>query len=321
MVRRLLAIIGLFFFIGCDSNEVNTGAGKPSQRDPEVQFRHIGDYPIQMVATTGMVADLARNIGGPHVQVTQLMSDGIDPHQFKASPGDIQVLSRAQIILYNGLHLEGKMGDIFERLAKKKAVFAVGEYLAEERILKDENGGYDPHLWFDVALWADVATVVEKILVQYDPKHAAEYRQNSENFRKELLALDAEVRERFASIPAPQRALVTAHDAFRYFGRAYQVEVRGIQGISTESEAGVREINELIDFLKSRNISAVFVESSVSDKNLNALIEGCRAVNHPINNGGTLYSDAMGKEGTPEGTYIGMIRHNMETIDKALRKP
>lgn len=281
-------------------------------------FRFAGKYPLKAVVTTGMVADLVRNIGGKQVVVDQLMGAGIDPHLYKTSTDDIGRLSDAGIIFYSGLHLEGKMGDVFVSLARRKPVFAVTESIPRDEILEVHDGQFDPHLWFDVSLWSQCAEVVSTALSEFDPAHAAEYQQRTTEYRQRLAALHEECQTRLATIPAERRVLVTAHDAFSYFGRAYDMEVRAIQGISTDSEAGVKEINELVNFLAQRKIKAVFVETSVSDRNIKALVEGCQAQGHKVIIGGELFSDAMGQPGTPEGTYEGMVRHNVDTIVKAL---
>ena len=278
-----------------------------------------GDGPIEVVCTTGMVADVVRNVGGGHVDVRSLMGEGVDPHLYKASPGDIGALAGADAVFYSGLHLEGKMTDIFARMSRSKPTVALAGGIDPQRLLETSGGQVDPHVWFDVALWAATADVVRDALAAFDPPHADAYAANAERYREELVTLDQEVRSVMAEIPEGRRVLVTAHDAFGYFGRAYNVEVRGIQGISTESEAGVREINDLVAFLDRRRVPAVFVESSVSDRNVRALVEGCRARGHDVAIGGQLYSDAMGKSGTPEGTYPGMVRHNVQTIAEALR--
>ncbi|WP_197446657.1 metal ABC transporter solute-binding protein, Zn/Mn family [Tautonia plasticadhaerens] len=278
-----------------------------------------GDGPIGVVCTTGMVAEVVERVGGDRVSVSSLMGAGVDPHLYKPSPGDITALSGADAIFYSGLHLEGKMGDVLERLGRSKPAVPVAEGIPPDRLIDLVGGQVDPHAWFDVALWSGVIEVVRDALTDFDPASAADYARNAEAYRAELAGLDAEVRSRIAEIPEGRRLLVTAHDAFGYFGRAYGVEVRGIQGISTESEAGVREINDLVDLLVARRIPAVFVESSVSDRNVRALVEGCEARGHRVRIGGQLYSDAMGEAGTPEGTYPGMVRHNVDTIAEALR--
>lgn len=281
--------------------------------------KNIAGHRPRVVCTTGMVADLARNIGGASVDVEQLMGEGVDPHLYKPSTLDVVKLSKADLILYSGLHLEGKMSEVFERMAARKSVVAVTGSLAGERLLEIAPGQYDPHVWFDVALWSETTASVEQALRALDPQHAGQYTERATAYRSQLLALDRECRKRLVEIPSTRRVLVTAHDAFHYFGRAYDVLVRGIQGVSTESEAGVREINQLVDFIAERGVKAVFVESSVSSRNVEALVEGCDARGHEVKVGGELFSDAMGRPGTPEGTYIGMVRHNVDTIVRALK--
>jgi manganese/zinc/iron transport system substrate-binding protein len=314
-----LALLGLLL-AGCKGER--GGAGTPEHpfgQPVQVKSTYQGSYPIKVLCTVGMVADLARNVGGPRVEVTQLLGEGTDPHTYKSGPGDLRKLTEADLILYNGLHLEGKMADTLARAAQRRPAFAVTEYLPPEVVRKNEEGQYDPHLWFDVSAWSKAAGIVCEILEKFDPPHAAEYRENCRRYQQRLANLHDYARKELASVPRDRRVLVTAHDAFRYFGHAYDVEVKGIQGISTEAEAGVNEINALVDFLVSRKIKAVFVESSVNEKNVRSLIQGCRDRGHEVKIGGELFSDAMGKPGTPEGTYEGMIRHNVDTIVKALR--
>jgi manganese/zinc/iron transport system substrate-binding protein len=247
------------------------------------------------------------------------MGEGVDPHLYKASPADVSQLSQADIILYSGLHLEGKLAELLERMSRRKLTVPVAEGIAAEKVLKDENEARDPHVWFDVSLWSEASQAAADALAAFDPKHAETYRANVANYRSRLAELHAYAQTHLATVPADRRVLVTAHDAFRYFGRAYGVEVRGIQGISTDSEASVREVTELVDFLVTKKIKAVFVETSVADQNIRALLEGCKVRGHDVAIGGTLFSDAMGKEGTPEGTYEGMVKHNVDTIVKALQ--
>lgn len=314
---RLTACLAVVLLVGCGGKPtpvVKTGG------PIVVASTFKGEYPIKVVATTGMVADLVQHVAGDHVQVTQLMGEGIDPHLYKPSSGDVSTLNNADLIFYSGRNLEGKMGDLFVRMAARKPTFAVTDYIEDQFILDNEEHHYDPHLWFDVALWSKTVNVVRDVLSQYDPKHAAAYQTNAAAYQKQLTELHEYAKTQLATVPKEQRVLVTAHDAFRYFGRAYDIEVRGIQGISTESEASVKEMNELVQFLANRKIKAVFVESSVSEKNVKALIEGCqKGRNHTVTIGGELYSDAMGKPGTPAGTYAGMIRHNVDTIVNALK--
>jgi manganese/zinc/iron transport system substrate-binding protein len=272
-----------------------------------------------IVCTTGMVADVVRNVAGEHFTVGQLMAADVDPHLYESTPGDARQLDGAKLIFYSGLHLEGKMTELFENMARKKPTRALAKGVDEDRLLGWDRGGHDPHIWFDVSLWSQTVDVVRDALVEYDPGHADEYRANAKAYRAKLAKLHEYAKAELAKVPERQRVLVTAHDAFRYFGRAYGVEVRGIQGISTEDEPVLKEINKLRDFIVDRKIKAIFVETSVSDKNVRALVEGCRSKGHTVAIGGELFSDAMGKEGTPEGTYEGMVRHNVDTIVKALK--
>lgn len=307
----------LFLFaVGCGTKTPPEVASGPVQ----VKGTYAGAYPIQVVATTGMVADLVKEVGGNHVAVKQLMGAGVDPHLYKASAGDVSQLAQADVIFYSGRNLEGKMGDVFVRMANRKPTFAVTQYIDDGRVLEDEEGHFDPHLWFDVSLWSQAVGVVRDVLMQFDPKHAAEYKRNADEYQQKLAKLHDWAKAEIASIPKEQRVLVTAHDAFRYFGRAYDIQVVGIQGISTEDEASVKKINELVQFLAERKIKAVFVETSVSAKNVEALLEGAqKGRGHKVVVGGELFSDAMGDASTPEGTYEGMIRHNVNAITKALK--
>jgi manganese/zinc/iron transport system substrate-binding protein len=288
-----------------------------SASQPEHKFA--GKHPIRVLCTTGMVADLAINVGGEHAQVTSLMGEGVDPHLYKASPADVSQLNRADIVFYSGLHLEGKLGELLERMSERKPTVGVAERLAADKVLTDEHGARDPHVWFDVSLWSEAAGAVADALAEFDPPHAGDYQANLKVYQQKLAALHDYAREQLAIVPSERRVLVTAHDAFRYFGRAYGIEVRGIQGISTDSEASSREVTELVAFLVERKIKAVFVETSVADQNIRALLEGCQARGHAVVIGGTLFSDAMGEGGTPTGTYEGMVKHNVDTIVKALQ--
>jgi len=278
-------------------------------------------YPYQAVATVGMVGDLVREVAGEKATVSVIIGEGVDPHFYKPTRNDVLALQKADIIFYNGLMLEGKMGDVLVRMARQgKPVFAVTEEILEkeEYLLTDEEEHFDPHVWMDVTGWRYGLEVVTKALSEYDPTNAELYARNAVAFDRELKELDEYAREVISSIPENQRVLVTAHDAFQYLGRAYGMEVRGIQGLSTDSEAGVRDVENLVDFLVKNQIPAVFVETSVADKNVRALVEGARAKGHEVVIGGELFSDAMGAKGTYEGTYLGMIDHNVTTIATAL---
>jgi len=277
--------------------------------------------PVRVVATVGMVADLVRAVGGDAVEVTTLIGEGIDPHVYKPTRHDVLALSRADMIFYNGLLLEGKMADVLERLGRQgKPVVAVADGLAADVILADgaDPRHHDPHVWMDAALWSHAVGKVGEALTAQRPDKAESFQAAAARYRAELLRLDAYIRKIAATIEPSRRVLVTAHDAFHYFGRAYGVEVMGIQGISTESEAGLNDINRLVDALVRRDIRAIFVETSVADRNVRALIEGARARGHEVVIGGSLFSDAMGAAGTYEGTYIGMMDHNAGTVVRAL---
>lgn len=300
------AVLALLLVAGC-------GGGTPSART--------AGQPLRVLATTGMVADAARVIGADAVQVTALMGPGVDPHLYKASERDVRLLSEADLVLYNGLHLEGKMAELFTRLARQRHVVAVAEAIPDSLLRHPAafEGHPDPHVWFDVAMWSRSVEGARDALVQSLPDQADALHLRAAAYLDTLRALDAWTRAEMASIPDRQRVLVTAHDAFGYFGMAYGVEVVGLQGISTVSEFGLADVRRLVDLIVSRGVKAVFVESSVPRRSIEAVVEGCRGRGHDVVIGGTLYSDALGAEGTPEGTYVGMVRANVRTIVQALR--
>jgi len=276
--------------------------------------------PLSVVATTGMIADVARNIAGERADVAALMGEGVDPHLYKASPGDVRRMSDADVVLYNGLHLEGRMADAIVKMAARRTVVQVTDSI-DPALLREPpefNGHYDPHVWFDVSLWARAAERTRDALIATDPAGRAAYEKNAAAYAATLAELHEYARSVIAGIPPESRVMVTAHDAFGYFGRAYGIEVTAIQGISTDSEASLKDINALVDMLTARKVPAVFIESSVPRKTIDALVEGCRARGHEVTIGGQLYSDAMGREGTFEGTYVGMVVHNVETVAAAL---
>lgn len=278
---------------------------------------------IRAVATTGMVADAVANVGGDRVEVEALMGPGVDPHLYKASEGDVRRLERADVIFYSGLHLEAKMADVLERIGDRRRTAAVTTGIPAGRLLRpaDYEGQPDPHVWFDVGLWRHVAAGVRDTLVEADPAHAAGYRRNAARYLARLDALDAYVRTEAGRIPAPARVIVTAHDAFAYFGRAYGFEVVGLQGISTASEAGAKDVARLAELIVERLIPAIFVESSVSPRTIEAVQEAVRSRARDVAIGGSLYSDALGSAGTPDGTYVGMVRHNIDALVAALGTP
>ncbi len=291
------------------------------QKSPGLPSLHDGKHDrIQAVATVGMVADIVRNVGGDRVEVTQLMGSGVDPHLYKTTRDDVQTIMRGDIVFYSGLMLEGKMADTLVKISRNKSVFAVTELIDESYLLEpaEMRGHYDPHVWMDVAAWSKCAATVADALAKYDPPHAAEYRANAQAYQARLKTLDEYGKRAAATVPADARVLVTSHDAFNYFGRAYGLDVQGVQGISTESEAGLQRINELVDLLVAKKVKAVFVETSVSHKNIEAIVSGSRARGHQITIGGELFSDAMGHEGSYEGTYEGMMDHNITVVVRAL---
>ncbi len=276
---------------------------------------------LQITTTTGMIGDIVRNVAGDRADVHVIISGGADPHLYKPTRSDLVKLHTADVIFYNGLYLEGRLNDILERLGRRgRTVVAIATALTESGTYAAIHDGneHDPHIWMDVNGWRAAVDIVRDTMITMDPDGANRYQANAAAYREQLAALDAYARQTLGSIPEHRRILITAHDAFNYLGRAYGLTVRGIQGMSTESEAGVRDIEELIVYIITQNVPAVFVETSVADKNVRALIEGTRARGHALALGGSLFSDAMGLDATYEGTYIGMIDHNVTTITRAL---
>lgn len=276
---------------------------------------------INIVTTTGMIADIAINIGGDKVEVQALMGAGVDPHLYKATPGDIRKLNNADIIFYNGLHLEGKMADTLEKMERKKPSVAVGAGIPKNELLVFAAAPEypDPHVWFDVKKWIIASHAVRDELVKFDSKNKGLYEDNAKAYEEKLSGLDQYIRKEIATIPREQRVLVTAHDAFGYFGKAYDIEVKGLQGISTATEASLQDVQRIVKLLAARKIKAVFVESSVPRRTIEAVVAGSLSKGHEVHIGGELFSDAMGQSGTAKGTYIGMVRHNVDTIVKALK--
>lgn len=281
----------------------------------------IAERPINVVTTTGMIADVVLNVGGERVQVQSLMGPGVDPHLYKASENDVQRLQEADIVFYNGLHLEAQMGEVLERMNE----FGIRTVVVTDKIDRtillsppEFVGNYDPHVWFDVTLWMKTAEQVKETLVEVDPTSQSVYEANAEAYLAELEELHQYVLRQAEGIPVEQRVVITAHDAFNYFGRAYGFEVRGLQGISTEAQAGTADVQVLADFILERQIPAIFVESSVPQRNVEAVQAAVQSRGFDVKIGGSLFSDAMGTAGTPEGTYVGMVRHNIDTIVAAL---
>ncbi|MEH7385390.1 zinc ABC transporter substrate-binding protein [Bacillus sp. JJ1521] len=275
---------------------------------------------IHVVTTIAQIGEPMQLIGGDRIKVTSLMGPGVDPHLYQATQGDITTLQHADIIFYSGLHLEGRMGEIFEKLKETKPTFAIGESIDEDRLLADEGGAIDPHIWFDLDIWKDGLASATQRLKQYSPEDAVYFEENKQKYFAKIDELKAEASKKLASIPKEQRVLVTAHDAFGYFGRMYDIEVVGLQGLSTEDEVGLSDIQSTVDLLLEKNVPSVFVESSINQNSIKAVIEGAAKKGQDITLGGELFSDAMGKAGTEEGTYLGMYRHNVNTIYDGLTR-
>ncbi len=305
----LLCTIAILVYTGCDTKKQDNGTTE--------------DGKIRVVTTIGMITDIVKNVGGERLEVIGLMGPGVDPHLYKLTPNDQQRLSAAQFIFYNGHHLEAKMGDVLAKMTGNTKTFAVTAGVDESLLLTPPEFGccqglYDPHLWFDVTLWMKAVEKVRDVLSENDTEGASIYQDNAKRYLAELAELHQYVKTQAALVSPEQRVVVTAHDAFSYFGRAYGFEVRGLQGISTTTEAGIADVQELATFIADRRIPAIFVETSVSSRNLEAVKAAVKARGFDVQIGGELFSDAMGDAGTPEGTYIGMMRYNIDLIVKAL---
>jgi manganese/zinc/iron transport system substrate-binding protein len=276
--------------------------------------------PLTVVATTNIIADTARTIAGDDAHVVSLMGPGVDPHLYKASPGDLRSLSSASIVFHNGLHLEGKLGEALTNLASRKPVVAVSDGIPKEKLKRLSESGelYDPHVWFDPQLWVLCAAEMSKALSKYDPARAERYERRFQELRESLIGLDIWGRDELNKIPSERRILVTAHDAFGYFGKAYNLELLAIQGISTESEASLRTINDLVEVIARRKIPAIFIENTISPKTVESLVDGVKAKGHEVKIGGELYGDSLGAQGTPGESYSGALGHNITTITRAL---
>lgn len=307
-IAALLGIGGLVGLAGCDS-AARSGNATGKRR---------------VVATTMMIGDLVRQIGGEQVELKTIMGPAVDPHTYKPSPSDFASLKNADLIFYNGLHLEGKMVDLLEERLSGRAVVVTRD-IPRQTLLAwkaGQTGAHDPHVWFDVSLWMQAARTVGQELARVDPEHAAEYQQRLARLLEEMEALDQEIRRQVQKVSTAKRVVITSHDAFSYFGRAYGFDVRGIQGISTETEAGLLGIQGAVDFIVKNRIPAIFIESSVSPKAIERVRDDCRARGFEVRIGGELFSDAMGTPGQhppfPVETYVGMMRYNVNTIVQAL---
>jgi len=306
LLRSLLSFFTVLFLTNC-GNE-NTSENTKNEK-------------LYIVATTGMIGDVVQNIVGDGAEVEFLMGPGVDPHTYKAKKSDLDKIREANVVFFNGIHLEAKMADVLSKLANKKPVIAVGEIIPKEdlRILEGTKNEIDPHIWLDVSIWILITEHIRDELVKIDEKNADLYKENAEKYLSELKALHEKVQSEIGSIPKEQRIIITAHDALGYFGKAYDIEVKGLQGTSTATEFGVKDITNLVDFIVERKIKAVFIETFISEKSLQAVIDGCAEKGHEVRIAGTLYTDAVGEAGTPEATYIGMIESNLKTIVSALK--
>lgn len=280
-----------------------------------------GNAKPHVVATTGMLYDAVTNIAGDRMTAEAIMGPGVDPHLYKATQGDLSKLNKADLVIYNGIFLEGKMSEILSKLGRQKPVVAAAETIPKNKLLKaiGYQDAYDPHVWFDVQRWKYAVREISKAVIELDTVNRSFYLSNTDRYLSELDSLEKYVIKRINEIPPSQRILVTAHDAFGYFGEAYNLQVEALQGMSTVADFGLKDIANLIDLIIENNIKAIFIETSVSSKSIDAVVTGCQEKGHSVRIGGSLYSDAMGEFGTEEGTYIGMFRTNVNTIVEALK--
>ena len=301
---RLIAIILVSLLLSCNQKQ-QTNTGK-----------------LNVVTTTTMITDMITAIGGEHINVAGLMGSGVDPHLYKASEGDVSKLSRADVIFYNGLHLEGKLEDIFEKMKhSNKETVALSNSLSKDKLIASENfaSNYDPHIWFQIDYWIECTKYATKELSRIDAENKMNYEVNSKSYVEKLQLLKKENIALVQTLAQKKRVLITAHDAFNYFGKAYGFEVVGLQGLSTATEAGVQDVQNLANFIIQKNVKAIFVESSVPKRTIEALQASVKAKNHNVEIGGELFSDALGSAGTAEASYIGMYKHNISTIVNALK--
>ena len=276
---------------------------------------------LKVVVTTSMLTDLVKNIGGDLIDLQGLMGAGVDPHLYKASEGDVSKLFNADVIFYNGLHLEGKLVAVFEKMETQKTTVALGEFLAKEGLIGSDYfaSNYDPHVWFNIQYFKEFSDKVTSVLSEKDPKNAASFTANNLAFQQELDLLHTAVVNTIATLAPEKRILVTAHDAFNYFGKAYGFNVVGLQGLSTATEAGVQDVQKLSEYIIANKVKAIFIESSVPRRTIEALEAAVLSKGHQVSIGGSLYSDALGDGGSVEGTYVGMFLYNVKTIVNALQ--
>ncbi|MEC9475540.1 MAG: zinc ABC transporter substrate-binding protein [Planctomycetota bacterium] len=312
-IYRVLTLTALLLLLssGCTVNEADPSVSSSSK--------------LRILCTTGMLSDPLTDIIGTTAEIKTLMGPGVDPHLYKPSPGDVREISSSDLVLYHGHHLEGRMGDVLERAdgetrdGRTRRAIAVTERIPDEQLISTETGTVDPHLWMDISLWRQVAHELREILSEVDPSNSAQFESRISKLDQELSLLDEQIQDLIFAIPEQNRVLVTAHDAFGYFGRRYGLEVIGIQGISTESEASIQRVNSLVRLLTDRKIPAVFVESTVPERNVRALIEGCASLGHTLQIGGVLYSDAPGPPDSGADRWRSMVLHNAQVISRALQ--
>lgn len=277
---------------------------------------------FNVVTTTSLITDLVTNIGGDLINIQGLMGSGVDPHLYKASEGDVSKLANADIIFYNGLHLEGKLVEVFEKMhSQKTKTMAISDALDKKTLIGSEYfaSNYDPHIWFNIDYWMQATQFVVKKLSEAIPEQKTAFETNGANYIKQLEVLKTKLTATIETLPKEKRILVTAHDAFNYFGKSFNFEVVGLQGLSTATEAGVQDVQKLSAFIIEKNVKAIFVESSVPKRTIEALQAAVNSKGHHVTIGGSLYSDALGTVGTVEGTYIGMFEYNVNTIVNALK--
>ena len=302
-MRKIIAIVIVLGLTACKNKEEDSGK-------------------LKVVTTTTMITDLVTNIGGDLIEIDGLMGAGVDPHLYKASEGDVSKLYNADIIFYNGLHLEGKLVEVFEKMENQnKEQIPLAEVLPKDELIGSEYfaSNYDPHVWFDISYFKQFAEKASDVLKKADPDNAAAYEWNKKVYIEKLEELETEIKATIETLPREKRILVTAHDAFNYFGKAYDFEVVGLQGLSTATEAGVQDVQRLSDFIIEKNVKAIFVESSVPRRTIEALQESVLSKGAEVVIGGSLYSDALGDAGTVEGTYLGMFKYNVRTIVTELK--
>tara|TARA_B100000809_G_scaffold203269_1_gene204263 strand:- start:3129 stop:4040 length:912 start_codon:yes stop_codon:yes gene_type:complete len=303
MKQIILVFLSIVLFSSCKKNIENR------------------DKKLKIVTTTTMITDLVKNIGRDSVHVQGLMGSGVDPHLYKASEGDVSKLTNADIVFYSGLHLEGKLVDVFEKMGHNTNTIALAEVLDKNKLIGSEYfaSNYDPHIWFNISYWKQMTRFLTEELSKLDPSNAAFFEKNKLIYLEKLDVLEKEIREIITSIPEEKRVLITAHDAFNYFGKEYGFEVVGLQGLSTATEAGVQDVQNLAKLIIDKKVKAVFVETSVPKRTIEALQQAVLSKGFQVDIGGTLYSDALGTTGTVEGTYIGMFTYNVNTIVNALK--